>query len=91
MYQVGKIKHFYNKLGVAVLELDKDIHLGAKLRIGKPGSQFDESVSSMQIDHHVVVEAHKGDDVALKVDHKVHEGDLVFRLEEKDTPILGES
>lgn len=83
---VGKITHYYDKIGVAVVEVASPIKVGDTIRIKAPkGSpreaDFTQTVSSMQIEHKQVQAAKKGDAIGMKVDQPVKDGDQVF-LEE---------
>ncbi len=82
--RIGKITHYYDKIGVAVLNItDASLKVGDTIKItDKNGEEkFDQKVTSMQIEHQQIKEAKKGDDVGLKVDKGVKEGDIVLRAE----------
>jgi putative protease len=58
-----------------------NLKVGEKIRIvGGKETDFDQKVSSMQIDHKEVKTAKKGSSVGMKVDEKVHEGYKVFKV-----------
>jgi translation initiation factor IF-2 len=77
--KVGKITHYFDKIQVAVLEVtDGDLKVGDPIRIGEEGTELDQQVESMQVDHTQVTEAKKGSEVGLKVIDKVRPGDLVY-------------
>jgi len=48
--------------------------------VGGQDTDFEQEVSSMQIDHQEVKSAKKGDSVGMKVDKKVHEGYKVYKI-----------
>lgn len=73
MAKVGKVSHYFDKIGVAALNLTGSLAVGDTIKIG----DLTQTVSSMQINHEQVEKAKKGDDVAIKVDSKVHEGQEV--------------
>ena len=78
--EVGKITHYYNKIGVAVVELTGTLKIGDRISIeGK--SNFEQVVSSMQIEKKDVSEATAGQAIGLKVDQPVKEGDKVYVIE----------
>ncbi len=56
---VGKISHYYNKIGVAVVELVDDLKEGDKISIEHGDTAFEQTVESMQIEHEKVKEAKK--------------------------------
>jgi translation elongation factor EF-1alpha len=78
--RVGKITHYYDKIGVAVIELEGALSEGDKIRVSGHGNEFTQDVASMQIEHENIKEAKKGDAIGLKVDQPVKEGDEVFKV-----------
>ncbi|MDD3531969.1 MAG: hypothetical protein PHR64_02010 [Candidatus Shapirobacteria bacterium] len=81
--KVGRIDHYYDNIGVAVLEVsDNPIAVGDTIKVAdKAGEEkFTQTITSIQVDHKNVDEAGKGDAVGLKVDQPVNEGDLVYRI-----------
>lgn len=80
--EVGKITHYYNKIGVGIVELSDKLKVGDKIHIKGHSEDFDQEVGSMQIDHKPTEEAKKGDVIGLKMDEKVHEGDVVYKVKE---------
>jgi translation elongation factor EF-1alpha len=80
--KVGKVTHFYDKIGVAIVELNGDLANGDKVKFVRGGEDlFDQTVGSMQVEHEKVDAAKKGDVIGLKVDGKVKEGAEVYKLE----------
>lgn len=77
---VGKVTHFYGNLNVAVIELEDDLAVGDRIKISGRGQESEQAVDSMQVEHNSVSQAGKGDAVGLKVDQKVKEGDLVYKI-----------
>ncbi len=67
---------------VAVIELSESVKVGDKIHIKGATSDFEQALSSMQIDHQDVQEAKAGDSIGLKVNEAVREGDQVYRVEE---------
>ena len=79
-YKVGKITHYYDKIGVAVLELSGDLAVGDKIKFSRGGEDlFTQTVSSMQVEHEKKESAKKGEIVGLKVDAEVKEGAEVYK------------
>lgn len=79
--KVAKIIHYYDKIGVAVFQVSAPIKVGDKLKIKGHDSEFEQIVSSMQIEHQNISEAKKGDNIGIKVDQPVKEGNEVFKVE----------
>lgn len=81
---VGKVTHFFNHIGVAVLDLTESIKLGDTICILGRITDFEQPVGSLEINHHKVIAAGPGMEVALKVIDTVREGDLVFKVVEAE-------
>jgi len=76
---IGKISHYYPNINVAVVELSSALKQGDKISIeGK--SNFEQTVSSMQIDNKQIKEAKPKQSIGLKVDYEVKEKDLVYKI-----------
>lgn len=71
---IGHISHYYDKIGVAVLELTGSLKVGDSIKITKGDQEFTQTVNSMQVEHQPVKLAKKGDSVGLKVDQPVKPG-----------------
>ena len=82
MKPIGKVIHYYGKVGVAIIRLEDTLKVGERIRIERGEQSFDQEVTSMQKEYKDVEEAAQGDEVGVKVDEKVHEGAIVIRLEE---------
>jgi putative protease len=78
---VGKVTHYYGKIGVAVVELSDTLKQGDKISIEGRVTNFQQTVDSMEIEHKKVQEAGAGDSIGLKVLERVREGDLVYKIE----------
>lgn len=76
---VGRVTHYYPKVGVAVVVLDDHLAYGDLIHIKGAHDDFHQTVSSMESDHERIMEAGKGEDIGIKVTQKVHEGDIVYR------------
>ncbi|MEW5997117.1 MAG: translation elongation factor-like protein [Candidatus Micrarchaeota archaeon] len=81
---IGKVSHFFGKIGVAALSLSGELKIGDRIRFEhKDGSLvLEDTVRSMQIQHKEVTSAGPGDDVAIKLSGSVHEGNIVYRVTE---------
>lgn len=79
---IGKVTHYFKKIGVAVLELSDEIKVGDTIRIKGHSTDFTQKVVSMQIEHKPIEVGKPGDNIAIKVDDVVKEHDLVFKVME---------
>ena len=81
MFKVGRVTHYYDKIGVAIVELDGTLSVGDRVKFTKDGEDlFEESVESIQIEHEKRDTAAKGDVVGLKTKEAVKEGVEVYKL-----------
>ena len=75
---VGKITHYFPKIGVAVLVLSGDLKKGDKIAVEGKSEPFEQIVSSMQIDRKEIPSAKAGQAVGMKTEKPVKEGDVVY-------------
>jgi putative protease len=79
---VGKITHFFSKIGVAVVDLSDELKNGDRISIEGPAGVAEQLVDSIQINKETVERAGRGQSIGLKVDSRVKEGDAVYLLDE---------
>ena len=77
--RVGKVSHFYPKIGVAVVEVEAPLKVGDHITIEGANTNFSQTVGSMQIDRTPIKEAKKGHSIGMKVDNEVNEHDIVYK------------
>lgn len=77
--QVGKIIHYYDKIGVGVVRLEGILKVGDAIHVKGKASDFEQTVESMQLEHESVDSGNKGQEVAVKLNEKAHEGDIVYK------------
>ena len=81
-FKIGKVIHFYDKLGVIIVELDSALGVGDRIKFVRGGEEmFEQMVDSIQVGHKKVSNASKGDVVGLKVDREVKEGAEIYKEE----------
>ncbi|TSA44237.1 hypothetical protein D4R51_04285 [bacterium] len=79
--RVGKIKHYFNKIGVAAVVFESKLSVGDKIKFVRNGQElFQQEVTSIQKEHENITSVKKGDDVGLKVDKPVREGTDIFKV-----------
>ncbi|MDP2873982.1 MAG: hypothetical protein Q8N84_01690 [bacterium] len=78
--EIGKVIHYFDKIGVAVLKLNAALKVGATIHILGPKTDFQQPVDSMQVEHESIEEAKAGESVGLKALEPVREGDKVFTV-----------
>lgn len=80
----GKVKHFYNKVSVGIVELTgSDLALGDEISIEGPHTKVQQKVESMQVEHEPVNIARVGQVVGVKVKDRVRENDVVYKIIKK--------
>jgi translation elongation factor EF-Tu-like GTPase len=80
--EVGKIIHYFDKIGVGIVELEDELKVGDKIHIVGSKTDFEQTVSSMQEEHKALEKAGKGKQVGIKVDKEVRENDKVYIITE---------
>src|SRR5947207_1663127 len=64
---IGKVRHYFSNINVAVIGLSFPLSQGDEVRIvGGENTDFNQKISSMQIDHQEVAKAKKGNAVGIK-------------------------
>jgi len=78
---VGEVNHFYNRIGVAVIDLVETVQVGDQVHFFGRSTDFQQEVRSMQIEHQAITEAGNGQEIAMKVDRRVRNHDKVYKLD----------
>jgi len=80
-FKVGRVTHYYDKIGVAIIELDADLGTGNRIKFVRGGEElFEQDVKSMQSEHEQLEKAGKGDVIGLKSEKEVKEGAEVYKV-----------
>jgi len=77
---IGKVAHYFGKIGVAVIDLSDNLKVGDNIRIVGGEVDFTQTVESMEVDHQKVDKAKAGDSIGVKVNQKIREDYRVFKL-----------
>jgi len=79
--EVGVVIKFFTKPGVAALKITKgSIKNGDILKYKGHTTDFNEEIKSMEIDNQPVDEARVGDTIGIKVEERVREKDVVYKV-----------
>lgn len=81
---VGEVNHFYDRIGVAVIDLVDALQVGDQVHFFGRSTDFRQEVLSMQIEHEPISEAGKGQEIAMKVERRVRNHDKVYKLSGDD-------
>jgi len=79
---IGKVTHYYSRIGVAALSLEAPLRTGDRIHIVGHTTDLEQAVESMEVEHGKVDAAGPGDDAAISVVGKVRDGDQVYRVTE---------
>lgn len=77
---IGRVSHYFNRIGVAVLELSGGLMVGDVVHIQGHTTDFEQAVESMEIQHQQVQSVGPGAEVALHVIERVRKGDAVYKV-----------
>ena len=77
--EVGRIKHFFSKISVAVVELTAPLVVGERILVKGPSTDFEQAVESMQIEHENIQRAEAGQSIGLKLAQRAKERDAVYK------------
>jgi putative protease len=81
--QIGRVTHYFKRIGVAVLDLNGGLKVGDIVHIQGHITDFTQLVESMEIEHQKVQSVGPGADVALMVNERVRTGDAVYKVAEE--------
>ncbi len=84
LVEVGRVTHYYSRIGVAVIELKAPLAIGDKILIRGSTTNFEQTVESMQIQHKNIERAEAGQAVGLKVLERVRPKDIVYKVVENN-------
>ncbi|MEW6329083.1 MAG: translation elongation factor-like protein [Candidatus Micrarchaeota archaeon] len=79
---VGKVTHFFQKIGVAVVDVSDELRVGDRIVIETGSGPIEQAVESMQIEHEQINVAMPGQSIGLKVNGSAHQGNMVYKLVE---------
>jgi len=79
--KVGRVEKFFAKPKVAAIEITAGIvRPGDRLHFKGHTTDFEDTVTSMQVENKPIDEARPGDLVGIQVKERVRENDTVFRV-----------
>jgi len=79
--EVGKVASYFAKIGVAAIDITQgSLKVGDTIHIKGHTTDFEQTVDSIQIEHQNVEEAKPGDSIGIKVQDKVRDHDIVYKV-----------
>ena len=77
--EVGTVTHYFSKIGVAIIDLSKQLSVGDKILVKGPLTDFEMTVDSMQVEHQGIQRAEAGQSIGLKLAQQARERDVVYK------------
>lgn len=77
--QIGKVTHYYDKIGVAVVEVtNQPLKVGDTVKVSGHDKEFTETLDSLQVEHKQVNEVPVGESCGVKLKEPAKEGDILY-------------
>ena len=77
---IGKITHYFDHIGVAVIELSSPLSVGDNVRVVGGETDFTQQIESIEHDHKKIDKAMPGDSIGIAIGQKVRDGYRVYRV-----------
>jgi hypothetical protein len=77
---IGKVTHVFDRIDVAVVSLSRTLSVGDTVHFLGRHTDFQQQITSMQVEHQPVTRGEAGSEVAIKAKQRVHSGDSLFRI-----------
>ena len=79
--EIGKVIHWYGKINVAVVRLAAGLKAGDSIKVKHGDSEFEDTVSSMQLDHKPIDSGKKGQEVAIMLSQEAKDGSVICKAD----------
>jgi putative protease len=79
--ELGKVIHYFDKAMVAVIRLNDNLAVGDTVKFVYGDNEFTQTIDSMEVEHKKIQSGKSGEEVAIKVSEKTHEGARVYKIE----------
>lgn len=77
--KAGVVTHFFDKISVGVVDVLGPLSVGEKIKVKSGDNEFEQEVTSMQVEHESVNKVEKGQKIGMKFDQAVGEGAELFK------------
>lgn len=81
---IGTVTRFFDRISVAVVRLEQDLYLEDWVLFYGPHTELEQEVRSMQLNHEAIDRGVAGEEIAVKTDAPVREGDEVYLIMEEE-------
>jgi putative protease len=88
---VGVVTHYWTHLGVAGVHLNAPLDVGDRIHVLGHTSDFEQNVTSMELDHVHVQHANAGADIGIIIGEHTREHDAVYKFVASGEMAEGES
>ncbi|MCK9229966.1 MAG: hypothetical protein M0Q23_04450 [Syntrophales bacterium] len=79
--KVGEVMKFFSKPGVAAVKITEgELVNGDRVRFTGHTSDFEDTISSMEVNNQKIEKAVPGDYIGIRVSNRVRAGDEVFKI-----------
>ena len=79
--KIGKVTHYFDRLGVAVFEItDGELKVGDTVHVVGHTTNFTQPIDSMQFEHQAIPSASAGQSIGVKVKSPARQHDEVFKV-----------
>ncbi|MDH7516933.1 MAG: EF-Tu/IF-2/RF-3 family GTPase [Candidatus Thermoplasmatota archaeon] len=81
--KIGVVEHFFTNIGVAAIKItDGNLKIGDTIHIVGAHTDLKQKIQSMQINKNPVQSVKTGDSVGIKLNDRVREHDVVYKVAE---------
>jgi putative protease len=77
---IGEVIHWFGNINVAGIKLTGELTVGDQVHIRGHTTDFEQSISSMQLDNEDVEEARPGDEIGVKLESRARVGDSIYKV-----------
>ncbi|MGQ9627996.1 MAG: hypothetical protein ACUVV0_13970 [Anaerolineae bacterium] len=78
--EIGEVTHYFGRLGVVAIKLTDSLKVGDRIRILGKTTDFEQEVTSMQLEHEPIEHGKAGQEIALRVAQRAREKDKVYKI-----------
>ena len=83
--KIGVVEHFFTNISVAAIKItDGELKVGDTIHIVGAHTDFQQKVDGMEIDRKPIETAKPGDAIGIKVEDRVREHDVVYKVPEEE-------
>lgn len=81
---VGRVSQVFTRIQVAAIVLEDDLYLEDWIMFEGPHTELEQQVLSMQINRENIEHGQPGDEIAVKLEGRVREGDEVYVIVDEE-------